>query len=816
MRKIVTRTARYAAYAAGAFVVLVVAAALALPAFLDTPAMERDLQAKLSEAVHGEIAWDKLTLRVLPSPRGSLSRVRADIPGVASIRAEQVDAHLRLLSLLRGRAEIAAVSLSKPAIRLEIVPEKEKPAKKEPRADPFDVSRAVVDAIRGLAPEAIVTIEDAELDLRISGLPPIRVWDLDARARTGSEGMHLEVRAASVEVERGDERTRITEVAAEGRVVASPEEIAVRVNGVRFTAPQILPGPAKLGGSVKMRRGVVRIERADVAVLDARAVASATVTYGRQLRIEGAVSEGSVGESALAWGWGKASLPKQSIPKAPIRLEVQKLAWSPKQPLDLAATASFGAGPGVAVDMGWTPESLDLRSVAIRDARSDARITLRTKKRLLDGRFSGSLYSTSLAAMLKDARLPSGSVSGDLRFTVDLDRPRRTTTQGELKGESLDLAWLLDRPVKIERVDLASDGTGLRIREATVNWSEQIVRLKGDVKYGATTPVIDAQLESPGVVVDALLKRPKEQAEPAKEKPKAPEADAPLWTQWPLPVRGSIVLRSGFVQYGERKAEPVKALLTLEAERASLQLQEARLCGISFPLTAEAKPGGVLALSVQLSAQKQQLEQTAHCLTERGVQMTGEFDLGAELRTQGTQKQLLRNLQGTIRVEARQGRVKEFPLILSILSVQNVRDAIKRDASLEKEGFPYRVITASGHLDEGEFALDESFFRSDIVGFAAKGSISLLDDPPRPYDSRMTVLVAPLAQLDSLMRGIPIVGYVFGGVLTSIPVGVSGDIRRPRVVPLGPEAVGSELLGVFERTLKLPTKLLPKPKADAP
>ena len=41
-----------------------------------------------------------------------------------------------------------------------------------------------------------------------------------------------------------------------------------------------------------------------------------------------------------------------------------------------------------------------------------------------------------------------------------------------------------------------------------------------------------------------------------------------------------------------------------------------------------------------------------------------------------------------------------------------------------------------------------------------------------------------------------------------MPVGVSGDIRNPLVVPLGPGAVTSEVLGIFERTLKLPAKLV--------
>ncbi len=69
--------------------------------------------------------------------------------------------------------------------------------------------------------------------------------------------------------------------------------------------------------------------------------------------------------------------------------------------------------------------------------------------------------------------------------------------------------------------------------------------------------------------------------------------------------------------------------------------------------------------------------------------------------------------------------------------------------------------------------------------------------------------------MDRLARKVPILGYIMGGALTSLPVGVSGDIRNPLVVPLGPSAVTSELVGIFERTLKLPGHLLPLERGDA-
>src|SRR5262249_1495591 len=239
------------------------------------------------------------------------------------------------------------------------------------------------------------------------------------------------------------------------------------------------------------------------------------------------------------------------------------------------------------------------------------------EKGLAQGRFSGSLQSATIAAALKDAKVPSGGASGDLRFRVDLAHPGQGTAAGKIKGDSVDLAWLTGRPLKVERVAPEADGQKLVIREASVNWAEQRFALSGTLARAADgAPIVDAKIDSPGVTVDALLPR-KDANEPAPVPAKKPEGDGALWTQWPLPVRGRIALRAGFIQYGERKAEPVVATLTLEEQKAYLELKEVQLCGISFPLTVAGTREG-LDIAVHLTAKKQQLEQTARCLTERG------------------------------------------------------------------------------------------------------------------------------------------------------------------------------------------------------
>ncbi|HKW39198.1 MAG TPA: AsmA-like C-terminal region-containing protein [Burkholderiales bacterium] len=962
------RAARYAAYAAAALALLLAGAAFVLPLFLDTPAVERELQSKLSALLRGEVGWERLSIRLLPSPRGTLSRVRIEIPGAASVRAERVDANLRLLPLLRGRVEIASVGLSKPAIRVQAAPPPREGPRAEVPADPVQGYRSIVEDIRKLAPRAVIDVEDGEVEVDVSGIPPIRVRALELHGRSDRRGMEIELKAASgdwrrlearakvdfgdfsgaanldlaglkpqawldhflrkspvgvavpeaslridarsdggsglkadfelraatVELLRAAERVRIPDVAAGGTVTASGEEIAVRVAGAQLGASRLsdaslryalkgrslassadfdldltqtmdatrrmlpedaakslagiqsvagraqgratfeadrswsalvdirrsdsslgiegLPGPVSLAaGSVRVTGDSVRIDRADVAMLDARALASARIGYGKRLQVEAAVSEGSVGENLLDWVWKRAGAPPHLALKAPFRVAAERATWSPGRPLEVAATASLDAGPGVEVELSWTPGLLDIRRAAIKDAKSDAAVELRLEKDLLQGRFSGALQGASIGALLRGAQVPSGGAAGDLRFRVDLGHPERFTVAGKLSGENMDLAWLLRSPVTIERADLQADGRKLRIRRASVNWGEQRFALSGEVARAADgAPVVDAQIDSPGVLVDALLK-PAGTPPPAKAGAGRND-DEPLWTLWPLPVRGQIAFRSKFVRFGEREAEPVAATLTLEATRAHLDLQRVQLCGISFPLMVDAQPKGQISLSVKLAANRQQLEQTALCLTERGVQIDGEFDLTADIRTRGTRHELVRNLEGTVHAEAREGKVKKFAMLGSILSAQSVASMFKEGGpKVDEKGFPYRSITASGRFDKGLFIIDEAFFRSDVIGLAANGSIGLSGGAPKPYDSNLTVLVAPLGRLDEMMRKVPLLGYVVGGTLTSVPVRVSEDIRDPLVVPLGPKAVLSELTGVFERALKLPGHVLPKP-----
>lgn len=87
---------------------------LIFPEVLDAPAVKAELQRKLSEAVRGEVAWEDLGIRILPSPRAIVRKARIEVPGSLEVNAEELAVRLALWPLLRGRVEIVSVDLSRP------------------------------------------------------------------------------------------------------------------------------------------------------------------------------------------------------------------------------------------------------------------------------------------------------------------------------------------------------------------------------------------------------------------------------------------------------------------------------------------------------------------------------------------------------------------------------------------------------------------------------------------------------------------------------------------------------------------------------
>jgi hypothetical protein len=589
---------------------------------------------------------------------------------------------------------------------------------------------------------------------------------------------------------------------ASGRLASPDYELRLEPRQLKVQA-DFLPGSLGAnGGAVRVTPSALKFDGLAVSLLDARTTIGGTVSdfTTERLRAEIALSGGTAGAQILHWGMQLAATPPKLELRSPLSFAAKRLAWGPGKALQLDAALRFGTGVGVNADLSWTPELLDLRRLEVDDPRGKGTLTLRLKGRELQARFTGSAQGGVLDAILKEPPRMTGTLRGDMQFEMDLDQPKQWVAEGKLEAQSVDLAWLIGRPLVVERAALTADRSTLEIQEVLLKGSEQSATMRGSIRRGERGPVIDAQIESAGVLVDAML---------PKGEPAEPQEPSPPRKIWPLPLTGRISLNAAQVQYKHFRVTPLVAALVLEEERVHLELEKAQLCGIDAPLSLEARPDG-MQLAARIDVKGQQLEELARCLTGEGVLISGKADFQADIKSRGTASELLGNLEGTLSGEASDGRVKKFALIgniLTVLSLTDVMSEMKGGKAAAEEGFPYRKIGLKARLHAGSFLLEQGSFNSPAIGMAAKGSIRLKD-----WESEMTVLVAPFSRLDHVVRNVPVFGYVVGGALTSVPVGVSGDIRDPRIVPLGPRAVTDEMLGIFERTLKLPGRVIPPPQ----
>jgi AsmA-like C-terminal region len=301
-------------------------------------------------------------------------------------------------------------------------------------------------------------------------------------------------------------------------------------------------------------------------------------------------------------------------------------------------------------------------------------------------------------------------------------------------------------------------------------------------------------------VLDGLLPEARETAATGVDLLKriAPE----LLAIWPLPVEGKLKVRAGFIEYKHRRIEPLAATLDVEPKRARLHVKAAALCGIEFPFALEFTPQGVVA-SVRVMSKGKLLGATSGCLSDQQLLLTGEFDLRAELRTHGRQAELTTNLEGPVELYLGKGKLEKWAFLTSILGQESVKSLLaKKGWRMDDSEFEYRELVIRGRFAGGRCYIKEGIFDSPKLGLAATGSVGV-----DGHDAHLTVLVAPFSRIDSVVRKVPILGHVLGGALTSIPLGISGDIQNPQVMALSPTAVASQVVGIFERTFMLPAKL---------
>jgi uncharacterized protein YhdP len=227
------------------------------------------------------------------------------------------------------------------------------------------------------------------------------------------------------------------------------------------------------------------------------------------------------------------------------------------------------------------------------------------------------------------------------------------------------------------------------------------------------------------------------------------------------------------------------------------------LCG--FPLQGSATLDSKgLAVELRTSASGENLKEPLLCLVDQHVAATGSFRFAARLSARGNDPEsLFRSIEGPVELTARDGRIYEWSTLSKILAVLNVTNVVRgKLPDFREKGLPYKRARFHWEQKGMMLLLTEGSLNGPTIGIAASGQVDL-----GTSQADVKMLVAPFRTADWIIRKIPLVGYIMGKTLVSVPLTVKGDFHDPSV-SFDPVGVGSGLLGVLERTITLPVKIV--------
>jgi hypothetical protein len=405
----------------------------------------------------------------------------------------------------------------------------------------------------------------------------------------------------------------------------------------------------------------------------------------------------------------------------------------------------------------------------------------------------------TLAKMFKGYKATRGKLMlTDLAFKgpVGASKAWQFRLAGDIQAMDL-VSDSLKKPIRIKTAHfVARDTPGaagvngrIDLSDVLIGWENSRIDVQGGAAFSEDALALEMQLTADQLnweQIDQIIRTEKAQAREKK-----------------LKLQGGLVVKLEKFTYESFSWRPVHADITFDKNNTRIVIRRADLCGIQFPGIFKVSDD-TFELYFNPAAKKLDLDNSLTCLFDKQHLMAGRFDLDGEILAKARPSAFPKSLTGNLTFNSNDGRIYRFGMLAKIFALLNVTEIYRGEVpDLKGEGFAYNSITANGVFEDGKLIISETSIDSPSMGIAIQGDIDLTE---KQVD--LVVLVAPFKTVDRIVKIIPLVGNILGGNLISIPFRAVGELGDPDVIPLSPTAVGSGLLGILERTLKLPITII--------
>ncbi|MCF8105057.1 MAG: AsmA-like C-terminal domain-containing protein [Desulfohalobiaceae bacterium] len=510
---------------------------------------------------------------------------------------------------------------------------------------------------------------------------------------------------------------------------------------------------------------------------------------------------GTLSGKTLGWLKDKKLIPAWVKTETRVSVSKGRLAWGRERQTVVEADPILEKGPELALHIVHSSKHLNIEKLTINDSESRAAMLGTVGNDIVDIEFQGQLAAGTVSKLIERQDI-RGWVNGDFNLHVSLQDPRQSRVLGALQAGDFAYENVLERPLQVKDVSIQGEKDRILIESADLAWGEIPAGVKGTIMFSRKGFDLDLVAETGGLDWEDISRLADAEGLHGTALPGKGEDGEALDLFKDLKVAGKVLVKADRFTYKDLTWKPFHVSLEKRDGGLQARLTRGSLCGIRTEAVADISSGN-MQIEAEAAAGGQSLASTLNCFLETEL-MTGEFDLTAQMASSGKPKDLLDRLQGNFTMSAADGRIYKFGLLADILAVVNITEILKgQSPDLAGEGFGYKTAEARGIVEKGILRLTECYVIGKSIDFAFRGDV---DVPEKKID--LIVLVTPLKTVDSIIESIPIIGDILGENFIAVPVRVRGDLSDPEVIPISPSAVGKGVLGIVERALKLPVKIV--------
>ncbi len=508
---------------------------------------------------------------------------------------------------------------------------------------------------------------------------------------------------------------------------------------------------------------------------------------------------GSAGETFTSWVYEKAHLPRAFFPRTPLRLsnfefvkDEGNLRFSGKietVPPSWAKLVFEKKGPGWSLAATLFPRGKEAFSLKL------------AKRENFSLGLHGRITAQDLGLFFAQNPFLLREAVTDFEGIFDLEEPARSLFFGTLKLSGFRVPSK-GYPFWVKTLDLQAEKRKLRLKEGVFNLDHTRLNGHGVLTFSQKYLNFEGELFSPEIKVEEVQKIFARRKKTAKKDGPHRRGLAGFFSRVKLIAQVRITTEKA--TYHGFEFRPLKGVVFYHPGKLRFVVERSEICGIKL-VGSVTQAQGERELKLSFSQPEGHLEETLFCLFKTN-DFEGPFELKGELITTGHER-LFEKSHGRLFLRSEKGHIDKFGALAKLFAVLSPIDIFSGNLpDFSRKGMDYDLLELKGKFKKDYLKVEAFQLNAPGLRIFGTGKVFFLKK-----EVDLTLLVSPFKTFNAVVSKVPLIGWVLTGkskMLIALPVKVSGPVKDPSILPLDPVSLGSQFLGIVERTFKLPVKIL--------